>query len=56
MPFRRVIRRKWRRKMSALIEEFKREHAKIIAMLKEVKELGILSKEGQARLMSIEAH
>jgi hypothetical protein len=42
--------------MSALIEEFKREHAKIIAMLKEVKELGILSKEGQARLMSIEAH
>ena len=38
--------------MSALIEEFKREHAKIIAMLNEVKELGIPSKEGQARLMS----
>ncbi len=37
--------------MSALIEEFKRDHAKIIAMLNEVKELGILSKEGQARLM-----
>ncbi len=42
--------------MSTLIEEFKREHAKIIAMLNEVKELGILSKEGQARLMSIKAH
>ncbi len=38
--------------MSALIEEFKREHAEIIAMLNEVKELGILSKEGQAKLMS----
>ena len=38
--------------MSALIEELKREHAKIIAMLNEVKELGILSKEGQSRLMS----
>ncbi len=38
--------------MSALIEEFKREHAKIIAMLNEVKELGILSRQGQARLMS----
>ncbi len=42
--------------MSALIEEFKGEHAKIIAMLKEVKELGILSKEGQDKLMSIKAH
>ncbi len=42
--------------MTALIEEFKREHAKIIAMLNEVKELGILSKEGQARLMSIKEH
>ena len=38
--------------MSALIEELKREHTKIIDMLNEVKELGILSKEGQARLMS----
>jgi len=38
--------------MSALIEELKREHAKIIAMLNEVKELGILSRQGQARLMS----
>ena len=42
--------------MSALIEEFKREHAKIIAMLNEVKELGILSKEGQTKLMSAKAH
>jgi hemerythrin-like domain-containing protein len=42
--------------MSALIEEFKREHAEIIAMLNEVKEFGILSKEGQARLMSAKAH
>ncbi len=42
--------------MSALIEEFKGEHAKIMAMLKEVKEFGILSKEGQARLMFIKAH
>ncbi len=42
--------------MSALIEEFKRDHAEIIAMLNEVKELGILSKEGQAKLISIKAH
>ncbi|MHC4266828.1 MAG: hemerythrin domain-containing protein [Planctomycetota bacterium] len=41
--------------MSALIEEFKREHLGIIALLNEVKELGILSKEGQAKLMSIKA-
>ena len=38
--------------MSALIEEFKREHAKIINMLSEVKELGILSRQGQDKLMS----
>ncbi len=42
--------------MSALIEELKGEHAEIIAMLNEVKELGILSKEGQARLMSAKEH
>jgi len=42
--------------MSELIEEFKRDHAKIITMLNEVKELGILSKEGQAKLMSIKEH
>ena len=42
--------------MSALIEVFKSEHAEIIAMLNEVKELGILSKEGQVKLMSIKEH
>ncbi len=41
--------------MSALIEEFKREHSEIVTILNEVKELGILSKEGQAKLMSIKA-
>ncbi len=41
--------------MSALIEEFKKEHTEIIAMLNEVKELGILSKEGRAKLMSAKA-
>ena len=38
--------------MTALIEEFKREHSEIVAILNEVKELGIHSKEGQAKLMS----
>jgi iron-sulfur cluster repair protein YtfE (RIC family) len=47
-----MIKAKKEEKMSALIEELKREHAKIIAMLNEIKEIGILSKEGQARLMS----
>ena len=42
--------------MSELIEEFKRDHAEIMAMLNEVKELGILSKEGQAKLISIKTH
>ena len=41
--------------MSALIEELKKEHSEIVAILNEVKELGILSKEGQAKLMSIKA-
>jgi iron-sulfur cluster repair protein YtfE (RIC family) len=41
--------------MTALIEEFKREHSEILAVLNEVKELGILSKEGQTKLMSIKA-
>lgn len=41
--------------MSALIEELKREHTEILAILNEVKKLGILSKEGQAKLMSIKA-
>jgi iron-sulfur cluster repair protein YtfE (RIC family) len=37
--------------MSALIEEFKKEHSEIIEALKEVKELGVLTKEGHAKLM-----
>jgi hypothetical protein len=39
--------------VSALIEEFKREHSEILAILNEVKELGILSKEGQSKLMPV---
>ena len=38
--------------MSALIEGFKKDHSEIIDTLKEVKELGILSEEGQAKLRS----
>ncbi len=41
--------------MSILIEELKKEHAEIVATLNEVKRLGILSKEGQGKLMSVEA-
>ncbi len=41
--------------MSALIEEFKREHYEIIEALKEVEAPGILTKEGQAKLMSVKA-
>ncbi len=39
--------------MSALIEEFKREHSEILAILNEVEELDILSKKGQAKHMSV---
>ncbi len=38
--------------MSVLIEEFKIEHSEIIAILEEVKKLGIHSEEGRSRLMS----
>ncbi len=38
--------------MSALIEELKKEHSEIIATLKEIKELGVLSEEGLAKLKS----
>jgi len=38
--------------MSTLIEEFKKEHSEIIDTLKEIKELGVLSEEGQAKLIS----
>ncbi len=40
--------------MSILIEELKKEHSGIIATLNEVKKLGILSKEGQDKLMSVQ--
>ncbi len=40
--------------MSILIEELKKEHSEILAELNEVKKLGILSKEGQDKLMSLE--
>jgi hypothetical protein len=42
--------------VSALIEELKKEHSEIVAMLNEVRELGIHSKEAQAKLMSAKAH
>jgi len=40
--------------MSILIEELKKEHSEILATLNEVKQLGILSEEGQDKLMSLE--
>lgn len=42
--------------MSALIEEFKNEHSEIIAILNEVKKLGIHSEEGRSKLMSAKEH
>jgi hypothetical protein len=41
--------------LSLLIEELKKDHLKIDTALKEVNELGILTKEGQAKLMSLAA-
>ena len=41
--------------MTILIEELKKEHSEIIATLNEVKKLGILSKKGQDKLMSLES-
>ncbi len=41
--------------MSALIDELKKEHSEIVATLNEAKELSILSKEGQTKLMSVKA-
>ena len=35
--------------MSTLIEELKKEHSEIIAILKEVKKLGIHSEEGRSK-------
>ena len=37
--------------MSALIEKFKKEHSGFVEALKEVNELGVLTKEGHAKLM-----
>ncbi len=37
--------------MSVLIEELEKEHSEIVATLNDVKELGISSIEGQAKLM-----
>ena len=39
--------------MSVLIEEFKKEHSEIVDTLKKVKEYGILTREGQDKLMSV---
>ena len=40
--------------MTKLIEELKKEHSEIVAALNEVKKLGILSKEGQDKLTSVQ--
>ncbi len=42
--------------MKALVEELMKEHSEILAILNEVKRLGILSKEGQVKLMSAKKH
>jgi hypothetical protein len=39
--------------MLALLEEFKKEHSGIVDTLKEIREYGILTKEGQAKLISV---
>jgi hypothetical protein len=41
--------------VTVLIEELKKEHAEIVDALNEVKKLGIFSKEGQDKLMSVKA-
>lgn len=38
--------------MSILVKDLKKDHLEIFAALDEIKELGILSKEGQAKLLS----
>lgn len=42
--------------MNLLIEELKTEHSEILDALNKVKALGILSKEGEAKLMSVREH
>lgn len=39
--------------MSVLVERLKREHTVIVDVLNKVKEIGINSKEGQGKLLSI---
>jgi hemerythrin superfamily protein len=39
--------------MSILIKELMKDHLEIVATLDEIKELGILSKKGQAKLLSV---
>ena len=39
--------------MTVIIEELKREHSEIIDSLKKVKELGVVTREGQAVLLSL---
>ncbi len=46
---------KERHNMSALIKELKSEHVIIFFALQEVKRLGILTKEGHAKLMSVKS-
>ncbi len=41
--------------MSALIDELKKEHSKILASLNEANEIGLLSREVQDKLMSAKA-
>ncbi len=41
--------------MTTLIDEFKKEHSEIVAALKEVKELGLLTKEGKFKRLSLKA-
>lgn len=37
--------------MAMLIEDLKKEHAEIVGLLKEIKRLGIISREGKAKLL-----
>jgi hypothetical protein len=41
--------------MSTLIEDFRKAHSEIVDTLKEVKKIGIFTKEGQTKLMSVKA-
>ncbi len=44
-----------RQTMLALIEKFKKDHAEIIDALKECRELGMLTKKGKTKLMSVKS-